>query len=201
MARYVVVLLAVALLAWPAASTVYSDSPPAAGGTAAQGKMAPDFTLKDRDGKEWKLSSLRGKRIVLMDFGRSFCVPCKSVARDLQALHKEYAAKGVQVLAINLDAREIPTLPALVDAYKLTFPILLDWQFEAARAYGLTTIPYLVLVDKKGIVRYVHVGYSEDFTKTFKSKIESLLAEQSAKPKPAPKKPAKKPAKARRHKR
>ena len=156
----------------------------------AVGDKAPDFTLKDRSGKQWKLSSLRGKKVVLMDFGRSMCIPCKSVAGDLQTLENEYSKKGLQIFAVNLDGRDLASLPALVDTYKLTYPILLDWKFDAARAYGVPVIPFLVLVDKKGVVRYTHIGYGQNFIQTFRSKIRPLLAEQATPPKAPAKKPA-----------
>jgi len=158
------------------------------------GAKAPDFALKDRGGKEWKLSDLRDKKVVLLDFGRSFCIPCKAVAKDLQTLHKDYAGKELQIFAMNLDGRDVPTLPKLVEDYGLTYPILLDWKFEAAKAYGVPVIPFLVLVDKKGIVRYTHVGYAENFVQLFKGKIEPLLAEKAKQPKPPAKKPAPKKA-------
>ena len=193
MKRSLFVLFASVALAALSVIAVLAQGAPVRPAAISVGAKAPDFALKDRAGKEWKLSALRGK-VVLLDFGRSMCKPCRFVVKDLQTLHKEYSQKGLQVFAMNLDAREMPTLPALVQEFGLTYPILLDWKFEAAKSYGVPVIPFLVLVDKKGIVRYTHIGYAENFLQTFKTKIEPLLTEKLEQPKPPAKKPAPKKA-------
>ena len=47
------------------------------------GKPAPDFALKDASGKDWRLSDLKGKKVVLLDFGSTGCLPCLATVADL----------------------------------------------------------------------------------------------------------------------
>ena len=143
------------------------------------GKPAPEIKLKDVDGKEWKLSSLKVKKVVLLDFGRSVCLPCRKTAKDLQALHEKYGKKGLQVFQVNLDG---PGADKMIAEYakeeKLTFPFLRDVEFKTAQDYKVRVIPHLVLIDRWGKVRYVHQGYQDDLIKVLSKKIEPLLPKQ-----------------------
>jgi len=140
------------------------------------GKQAPNFVLKDTNGKEWRLSSLRWKKVVVLDFGRTVCVPCRDTAKGLQGLHAKYASKGLQVFAVNLDG---PKANEQVADYtkeaKLTFPFLRDVRFEAAQLYRVPKIPHVVIIDRSGKVRYVHTGFNDDLVKTLEKEIVPLL--------------------------
>ena len=128
------------------------------------GTKAPGFTLKGWDGKTYKLSDLKGKAVVLLDFGRFTCLPCQSVVQDLEKLHKKYKGKKVRIFSVNLDgAAAKEAVPKGIKQFKLTFPVLLDAKFETANAYMVETIPHLVLIDTKGIIRLNHVGYDKKF--------------------------------------
>lgn len=139
-------------------------------------KKAPEIVLKDTTGKEWKLSSLAIKNVVLLDFGRTTCIPCRLIAKDLEALHKKYEKRGLQVLAINLDGPYGEERVAqFIKDEKLTIPFLRDVEFKVAKDYQVQVIPHLVLVDRLGRIRYIHTGYSENLNKILSAKIEPLL--------------------------
>ena len=128
-----------------------------------RGKAAPNFKLTTLDGKAYQLQAYRGKSVVVLDFGRLTCLPCRSVVSDLQKLQRKYRGKGVQIFSVNLDGSlACRVIPRGVQEFGLTFPILVDKDYKVAEAYGCETIPYLVLVDSKGIVRWAHVGYETD---------------------------------------
>ncbi|NCO95457.1 MAG: hypothetical protein CO096_29560 [Armatimonadetes bacterium CG_4_9_14_3_um_filter_66_14] len=144
------------------------------------GTKAPAFTLKGWDGKTYKLSDFRGKKVVLLDFGRFTCIPCRSVVQDLEKLQAKYKNKGVQILSVNLDgpfAQE--AVPKGIKEFKLTFPVLLDSKFEAAQAYKVQTIPHLYVVDTKGIVRLSHLGYDPDLQKILSEQFEKYRPKSS----------------------
>ncbi len=129
--------------------------PPPGGGTLL-GKAAPDFTLPDLAGNEVTLSALRGKP-VLLDFGASWCGPCAMVAPDLEALHNEHAAEGLQVIQVMLD-EQAEDVEAFVAEHRLTFPVLHgDPNSESvqrmAEAFELGAIPRTLLIDSKGVVK------------------------------------------------
>jgi len=146
------------------------------------GKPAPDFKLKDLKGKEWKLSTLKGKKVVLLDFTRIMCTCGLTVAKDVQKVHEKYEKRGLQVLAISLDPPQAERIVTEIIAdEKLTFPFLRDVGFKVARDYKFERIPCLVLVDRLGKVRYVHEGYRNDLDKVLSQKIEPLLPKEKKK--------------------
>ena len=113
------------------------------------GREAPDFTLKDGDGTEISLSSLRGK-VVLLDFWATWCGPCRMVMPTLQKLHDEYADQGLLVYGVN---SEEPTLVReFLTDHGYTFPTLRDPRSTAFMLYQAQSIPTTVLVGRDGIV-------------------------------------------------
>ncbi|MBN2445144.1 MAG: TlpA family protein disulfide reductase [Phycisphaerae bacterium] len=129
------------------------------------GSKAPNFTLKDMSGKTYKLAAFRNKRVVVLDFGRFICEPCRVTMKNLQKLQAKYKNKGVQILAVNLDgAMAAEKVPEAIKELGLTYPVLLDTEYKTFDAYKGTLIPYVVVVDTKGIVRYAHTGFEADLT-------------------------------------
>ncbi|MGQ9731609.1 MAG: peroxiredoxin family protein [Candidatus Zipacnadales bacterium] len=149
------------------------------------GKPAPDFALKDATGKNWKLSDLKGKKVVLLDFGSTGCLPCLDTVRDLQKLHESYNDKPVQIFTICVNGMPLDSLKQWAEYMELTYPILGDLEFKAAEAYGLQVIPFTVIVDHKGVVRWVHTGHPDDYKELVNEQLKALIREVP----PAPQKP------------
>jgi peroxiredoxin len=125
-----------------------------------EGKPAPDFTLTDMAGKPVKLSSLRGK-VVLLDFWATWCGPCRIEMPRVQKLHRDYRAKGLAVYGVNVGETATKVRPYLTkNGY--TFPMLLDREKTVMEKYGVSGIPTLVIVDRKGMVHSYFVGVRED---------------------------------------
>jgi peroxiredoxin len=122
------------------------------------GKPAPDFTLKDVDGRELALKDLRGKT-VLLNFWATWCAPCREEMPQLKALYDEFKDKGLEVIAIDYsESAEIAR--KYFDEHKYTFRSLLDPGRAADNKYGAGGIPKVVLIDKDGIVRYFQRGFN-----------------------------------------
>jgi len=144
------------------------------------GKSAPDFTLEDLNGKIWTLSSLENQKVVLLDFGRIGCNPCRTIGKELQKLHDKYRNRGLQVLAVNLDAAfNAANVAEYVKNSRYTYPFLRDADRTTVEPYGIEYIPHIVIVDRSGIVRFVSEGYDSRLPSKLKSKIEPLLPEQA----------------------
>ncbi len=128
-----------------------------------EGKPAPNFTCKDRNGKSISLSSLRGKTVVV-DFWASWCGPCKYIMPAIQEIHRKYASKGVVVLVVDTWDTPADCAAFLKANPQYTMPVLMDpaGKNEAAsiatKLYGVTGIPTTLFIDKKGIVRTYAVG-------------------------------------------
>jgi thiol-disulfide isomerase/thioredoxin len=118
----------------------------------AIGALAPDIALMDPEGNIRKLSSLRGK-IVLIDFWASWCGPCRKENPNVVAVYQKYHDKGFEIFSVSLDKDRESWLKAIAKDNLLWPDHVSDlkyWKSEGAAAYGVTSIPYTVLIDKKG---------------------------------------------------
>ena len=138
-----------------------TTGPVAEGAHAAIGQPAPDFTLKDLDGKEVKLSSFKGK-IVVLEWFNPGC-PFVNKAHLKGTLKDEATAQtsknGVVWLAINSGGagKQGNGLDANREGVKklgITSPVLLDEGGEVGHAYGATNTPHMFVIDKSGVLQY-----------------------------------------------
>lgn len=126
------------------------------------GRPAPDFSLSDLHGAEMRLSTLRGKA-VLLNFWYSSCPPCRRETPDLVTLHRRYATRGLEILGINLDDILIPDaghgpLKAFLAEFKVPYPVLLA-DTEVFDLYGGVPVqPITFLVDRTGKVAKIFWG-------------------------------------------
>lgn len=119
--------------------------------SAGNNKPAPEITLNDVDGKEVKLSSFRGK-YVLIDFWASWCGPCRGENPNVVKAYNQFKDKNFTILGVSLDEDKGKWLQA-IKADKLTWPHVSDlkgWSSAAAQAYGVNSIPANFLVDPEG---------------------------------------------------
>lgn len=117
------------------------------------GLPAPEIDLPDPDGKNIKLSSLRGK-YVLIDFWASWCSPCRKESPNMVKLHDKYKDKGFEIYSVSLDKSKDSWITA-IKADNLGWTHVSDlkyWNSEAAREYNVNSVPYTVLIDKEGII-------------------------------------------------
>lgn len=118
----------------------------------AIGSLAPDIELPDAEGKMRKLSSLKGK-VVLIDFWASWCGPCRKENPNVVAVYNKYHSKGFEIFSVSLDKDRESWLKAIAKDNLLWPDHVSDlkyWKSEGAKIYGVTSIPYTVLIDKKG---------------------------------------------------
>jgi hypothetical protein len=119
------------------------------------GTVAPDFQLRDVEGRTIALSELRGQAVVLF-FGRALDRRSSEYNARMQQLAKEYADDArVRFFALNV-TRPGEALPGLTDpaAAARTFPTLLDDLGSVATRYSAAQMPMCVVIDSRGLVRY-----------------------------------------------
>ena len=112
---------------------------------------APDFAILDMDGKEVRLSDFFGTPIVL-NFWASWCPPCKAELPDFEAACKKYEGK-VTFLMVNLTDGQRETVEVAKDfvaSQGYTFPVYFDTKYEAAYAYGVSSIPQTYFINADG---------------------------------------------------
>jgi peroxiredoxin len=123
------------------------------GALLSPGQEAPEISLPSPEGKNIALSSLRGK-YVLIDFWASWCKPCRAENPNVVRVYNQYKDKGFEIYGVSLDRAKDAWVQAIA-ADKLPWVHVSDLQFwssAAAQTYGVSAIPYTVLLDREGRV-------------------------------------------------
>ena len=125
------------------------------------------------------IGSMRG-RVVLLDFWATWCGPCRVVIPKLDALQARYGGQGLEVLGVSTEE------PELVKKFNHLLPVSygigVDRHGQTTRSYGVVSLPTLVVIDRRGVVRDVAVGYDPSEDARLEANVKALLAE----PAPAP---------------
>ena len=134
-----------------------------------------ELTLKDPFGTEQRLSSLKG-RIVILNFWATYCLPCRKEMPDLAAIQNEYAALGVQVIGASADEPEDrDKVLQFAKETKVNFPIWLGATPAHMMKFGLgAALPGTVIINREGLVAKVISGVVN--RADLKRQIDSMLA-------------------------
>jgi peroxiredoxin len=122
------------------------------------GTQAPAFRLSDLAGTTVELDSMRGDKIVLVEFWATWCPPCRMVLATLRRMEQTLREDNVEVLSVN--QREAPEqVRQFVAKEGIPFHVVLDPDGAVSASYRVTSLPTMVLVDRRGTVRWIHVGH------------------------------------------
>lgn len=135
---------------------------------------APAFSVAGEAGK-LNLADFRGK-VVYLDFFASWCGPCRASFKWLNDAHEKYADKGLVVIAVNVD-KEKDLAAQFLKENPAKFRIGYDPEGNVAQAYQLKGMPSSYMIDRKGRIQVVHVGYRAKDNGKLEQDIQRLLAE------------------------
>jgi peroxiredoxin len=125
------------------------------------GNMAPGFSLKALDNKEYSLAALLERGPVVAAFFKISCPVCQFTFPFLGRLYNRYGGDGVSFLGISQDdARDTRDF---AKEYGVTFPMLIDDEngYVVSNAYGLTNVPTIFLIDTDGTVKVSSMGFDK----------------------------------------
>ena len=136
-----------------------------------QGIKASDFTLKDLQGNEVVFSKFSKDKIILLEFGASWCGPCRKNNPIMEKIYQKYKNKGFEILGISQD-RDLQTLQKSIETDQITWTNLLDVKGNKAvkDLYNTSSLPTYILIDRNGIVVVRNVSISD-----IENEIEKLL--------------------------
>jgi peroxiredoxin len=121
------------------------------------GHPAPDFALPTLAGETVRLSDFKG-RPVLVNFWATWCGPCRSEFPDFQKAAVDNADKLVIIGINNTTTDQKEQIPAFLEEFGVTFPIVLDETGDTAKAYNILGLPTSIFIDRNGNVNEIFTG-------------------------------------------
>jgi len=139
-------------------------------------KPAPAFSGDDLTGEKLSLESLKG-RVVVLDFWATWCGPCVAAIPHVQKIADKFKDEPVTIIGMNRDGKGTDSkVKKFLEKKKITLRQFMDVDGKIARSYNVSGIPSLFIIDKEGVIRDAHVGFSgESMADDIAEKIAKLL--------------------------
>ena len=119
------------------------------------------------------LAAYRGK-VLYVDFWASWCVPCRTSMPALEALYRKYGDKGFVVVGVNKDDR-VTDARRFLEKFPASFPLATDTDEKVVRAFNVAAMPSGYLIDRRGVVRRVHQGFTAETAASLEREVQGLL--------------------------
>jgi len=139
---------------------------------AQERKDAPEFTLKDADGKVVRLVDYRGK-VVLLDFFATWCGPCKIEIPWFTEMERKNKDRGFAVLGVSMDDEGWEVVKPFLAELGVNYRVVIGNDATAQMYGGVDALPTTFLIDQSGKIAAVHVGLASK--KDFEDGIQQLL--------------------------
>jgi cytochrome c biogenesis protein CcmG/thiol:disulfide interchange protein DsbE len=133
---------------------------------------APDFALKDANGKTVRLSDYKGK-VVLLDFWATWCGPCRIEIPWFMDLERKLKDQGFSVLGVSMDDEGWDAVKPFVNELGINYRIVIGNDSTAEKYGGIEALPTTFLIDREGKIAAVHVGLTS--RNEIENGIEQLL--------------------------
>jgi peroxiredoxin len=172
MQRSIVASIALVISSYAMLATAPTDLMP----TAAR-KDAADFSLKDSQGVPIRLSSYKG-RVVLLDFWATWCTGCKQEIPWYMAFQDRYQKAGLSAIGVSLDDDGWKSVKPFLQEHKINYPIVIG-NWDMGKHFGFNAMPATLLIDRDGKIAEAHVGMVDK--DAFENEIRILLKESATK--------------------
>ena len=140
---------------------------------------APDFALKDADGKTVHLADYKGK-VVLLDFWATWCGPCRIEIPWFEEIERTRKDKGFEVLGVSMDENGWEDVKPFLAQMKVNYRVVIG-DDPTTQAYGgVDSLPTTFLIDREGKIAAIHIGLAG--RKDFEDGVEELLRETANAP-------------------
>jgi peroxiredoxin len=136
---------------------------------------APAFTLQSTDGKTVSLAQFKGD-VVMINFWASWCGPCRQEMPLLNEIYKQYEDMGFTLLGVNVEPNP-RNANAWLKETPVSYPILYDPKSQVSQLYQVQAMPTTVIIDRQGIVRFVHNGYLPGDENKYMNSIRALIVQ------------------------
>jgi peroxiredoxin len=134
--------------------------------------QAPDFTLKDADGKTVHISDYKGK-VVVLDFFATWCEPCKIEIPWFMEMERKNKDKGFEVLGVSMDDEGWEVVKPFMRDVGMNYRVLIGNDQTAQLYGGIDSLPTTFLIDREGKIAAVHIGLASK--RDFEDGVEQLL--------------------------
>jgi cytochrome c biogenesis protein CcmG/thiol:disulfide interchange protein DsbE len=140
------------------------------------GETAPLMSVPSlRETKTVNLADYRGK-VLYVDFWASWCGPCAQAFPLLDQLRSELGPEGFEVLGVNVDT-DVADARRFMKKHVVSFPLLGPVGDDVPTAFGVEGMPYGVVIDRKGVVRSLHLGLNASDVPELRKQLKALLAQ------------------------
>lgn len=135
-------------------------------GVLEVGRPAPDFFVTDIHGKPVSLGSLKG-RPALIDFSSIFCKSCQDTIVEFQRFREAYKEEDLALVIFVDDEAAPKVVERFFKEVGATYTVVRDVESRTFKTFGVSVIPFQVLIDRDGVVKAIHAGYDPELEKTF----------------------------------
>lgn len=137
------------------------------------GARAPEIGMRDLQGNQVTMASLRG-RVVVVDFWASWCEPCADSMPVYERLYAQYRERGLTIVGVSQDQR-VDNARQFATRHHLSFPVVFDEGHAVANRYRPARMPTAFVIDRTGIVRHVHAGFRSGDAAGLEAEVRALL--------------------------
>jgi len=171
MLRHIATAITLAAASFALTANLPADLPP-----AASRKIAPDFSLEDSKGALIKLSSFKG-RVVLLDLWATWCTGCKVEIPWYIEFQDKYKNSGLSAIGVSLDDDGWKSVKPFLQEHKINYPIVIGNWDTMGKSFGFDSMPATLLIDRDGKIADLHVGMVDK--EAFEADIRTLLKESA----------------------